>query len=41
MPIPTKYLLSRSVGRTEAVILYWANKAYRADTANSGQRLYG
>ena len=34
-----------SVGRTEAAILYWANKAYRtnkayrADTANSGQRL--
>ena len=27
------------VGRTEAAILYWANKAYRADTANSGQRL--
>ena len=31
-----------SVGWTEAAILYWANranKAYRADTANSAQRL--
>jgi len=31
-----------SVGRTEAAILYWANwvnKAYRADMANSDQRL--
>jgi len=31
-----------SVGRTEAAILYWVNKAhraYRADRANSAQRL--
>uniref|UniRef100_UPI003C71063C hypothetical protein n=1 Tax=Prevotella melaninogenica TaxID=28132 RepID=UPI003C71063C len=34
MPIPTKYLLS-----PEAAILYWANKAYWADKANSAQRL--
>jgi len=42
MPIPTKYLLSRSAGRTETAILYranWINKAYRADTDNSAQRL--
>ena len=26
-------------GWTEAAILYWANKAYRADNADSGQRL--
>ena len=39
MRIHTEYLLSRSVGWTEAAILYWANWANRADKAYSDQRL--